>query len=148
MHGLKDDFELFCNLFLSGNIPYGNALDHMIKFWKHRKESNILYLKYEDMKRDLATTIRKCADFIGCTKELCDLDIEKMLQHLNFKNMQKNPAVNLSTVLPSSDAKNAKFIRRGEVGDWKNYFTPELSAKFDRVIEEKTRGTGLVFDYE
>lgn len=120
----------------------------MLKFWRHRNDPNVLYLKYEDMKRDLPSTIRKCADFIGCRHELKESDIEKMLTHLNFKSMQKNPAVNLSTIVASNNTENGKFIRRGEVGDWKNYFTPELSSRFDRFIEEKTRGTGLVFDYE
>lgn len=39
-----------------------------------------------------------------------------------------------------------RFIRKGEVGDWKNHMTPEMTAKFDAWIEENIRGTGLSFN--
>lgn len=40
-------------------------------------------------------------------------------------------------------ATELRFIRKGEVGDWKNHMTPEMAARFDAWIEENLRGTGL-----
>lgn len=40
---------------------------------------------------------------------------------------------------------NSKFIRKGKVGDWRNYMSEELSKKFDDWIEHNTRGTDLTF---
>ena len=37
------------------------------------------------------------------------------------------------------------FMR--EVGDWKNYFTPEQSEEMDKIYQERLVGTGLVFDF-
>lgn len=37
------------------------------------------------------------------------------------------------------------FFRRGKVGDWSNYLTPEMGKQLDRIFEEKLRGTGLTF---
>ncbi|CDY31830.1 BnaC09g13190D [Brassica napus] len=37
------------------------------------------------------------------------------------------------------------FFRKGEVGDWKNYLTPEMENKLDMIIQEKLQGSGLKF---
>ena len=38
------------------------------------------------------------------------------------------------------------FIRKGEVGGWKNYMTDELVAKFDDWTNANLAGTGLSFE--
>ena len=35
------------------------------------------------------------------------------------------------------------FIRKGEVGDWKNYLTKEQSQQMDKVLKEKGIASGL-----
>ncbi|CAD6255434.1 unnamed protein product [Miscanthus lutarioriparius] len=40
---------------------------------------------------------------------------------------------------------NDAFFRKGQVGDWKNYMTPDMVARLDKVVEEATRGAGLTF---
>jgi hypothetical protein len=37
------------------------------------------------------------------------------------------------------------FKIKGETGDWKNHFTPELNARIDRWIEKNLAGTDLKF---
>jgi len=43
--------------------------------------------------------------------------------------------------------KGLKLLRKGEVGDWKNYFTPELNKRFDEEVMDKLSGTGIEFDF-
>jgi estrone sulfotransferase len=63
--------------------------------------------------------------------------------------MRKNPSVNLDPIMAKKfgsdffQKRELHFIRKGEVGDWKNHMTPEIAARFDTWIEENTRGTGL-----
>ena len=104
-------------------------------------------LFYEDMKEDLATNVRKVAKFLG--KELANENVEAMVDHLSFKKMKNNPAVN------KEEAKVAKmfneegsFIRKGEVGDWENYFTDEMNERMDEAIEKHLKPIGLEFRYE
>ena len=40
------------------------------------------------------------------------------------------------------------LLRKGVVGDWKNYFTPEQNARFEKEVLAKLEGSGLEFDYE
>jgi len=63
--------------------------------------------------------------------------------------MKKNPALNLVPILAMMEkqpSKDETFIRKGKVGDWKNYMSEELSAKFDKFTEENLKGTDLAFE--
>ena len=40
------------------------------------------------------------------------------------------------------------YVRKGKVGEWKNYFTKEQNELFDTAFNEKMRGTGLTIDFE
>jgi estrone sulfotransferase len=63
--------------------------------------------------------------------------------------MRKNPSVNLEPIMAKKNgpdflqATELRFIRKGEVGDWKNHMTSEMATQFDAWIEENLRGTGL-----
>lgn len=122
----------------------------MLAFWNMRHEPNVLFLKYEDMKKDLASTILICAKFLGVDNRISETDVAQMCDHLNFDRMQKNPAVNIESYVPliGDKDKNVQFIRKGQIGDWKNYMSSELSARFDEWTKHHTDGTGLEFEYE
>ena len=36
-----------------------------------------------------------------------------------------------------------QFLRKGEIGDWKNYFDKERNEKWEEWIAENIKGTGL-----
>lgn len=102
------------------------------------------------MKHDLVATVKKCAAFME-VKDLTEKDIIKLCDHLNFEKMQKNPAVNLEPLLNFNDNETKpgmKFIRKGQIGDWKNYMSPEISERFDEWIKRNSKDTGLSFDEE
>ena len=40
------------------------------------------------------------------------------------------------------------FLRKGVVGDWKNYFTPEMNERFEKEVLAKLKGSGLEFEFE
>lgn len=96
--------------------------------------------------------VKKIADFLG--KDLSEEQITSLVEHASFKNMRENPAVNLEPIIEQKHGpghvvkEEIKFIRKGKVGDWKNYMTDEMSYKFDQWVEESLMGSGLTFDYE
>ncbi|XP_046383768.1 luciferin sulfotransferase-like [Ischnura elegans] len=146
-----NSFEEFCNLFLRSRTPMGSFWEHVFQFWERRHEPNILFLKYEDMKRDLQKEIKNVANFMGM--KISEEDVLRLEEYLSFGSMQKNPAVNLQplmSTLRGNDYMGAQdrpnFIRKGKVGDWKNYMTPELATKFDKWIADNIHGTDLSFD--
>lgn len=128
--------ELF-ELFYQGKVYYGPWFDHVISWWKHKDDPDVLILKYEDMKEDLPGAIRKIATFIG--KELPLETLERIVSQTSFNAMQKEGNSNFSFLRGFKGL----CIRKGEVGNWKDYFTEDQSKRFDSLIKEKLAGSGL-----
>ena len=75
-------------------------------------------------------------------KPLSDELLNRISEQCTFNGMMKN----LKSYLLCGTEAGAKFLRKGLVGDWKNYFTPEQSERFDKELLAKLDGTGLEFE--
>ncbi|XP_018392596.1 PREDICTED: estrogen sulfotransferase-like [Cyphomyrmex costatus] len=148
-HGMNGSFDDFAELMLRDSVPFSPFWDHILPFWKSRDQANILFLTYEEMKRDQMTAIKKTAKFLG--KNVTDEQVTGLCEHLKFSKMAANPSVNVQLLLDKEETKtdpNFKFIRKGKVGDWTNYMSKDLARRFDKWTEEHLRGTGLKFDVD
>ena len=101
------------------------------------------------MKLDPAGHVRKIAEFLD--KSLSDDQVALIVEKTSFTSMKKNPNIN-HTINPKKQQmflpdRGSDIVRKGEIGDWKNYFTVAQNEEFDRLIEEQLRGTGLSFQY-
>lgn len=149
-HHLDVTFEEFCDLFIDGLVPVGPILPHYLSFWNKRHESNVLVLKYEDMKKDLRGTLKKIAAHLD--KRYSEEEYDKLCDFLSFEKMKDNKGCNLEGMMEAKYGKGIfektgdHFIRKGVVGDWKNHMSPEMSKRFDDWIEKHTAGTDLTFD--
>ena len=131
-------------LFLEGKLNFGSWFDHVLEWWMHRNDSNILFLKYEDVKQDLRGTTKTVAKFME--HSLKPEIIDEIVKQSTFESMRVNPTVNFFSEYQYPNA-TTSFVRKGIVGDWKNHFTPEQNAEFDRVYAEKMKGSGLDFNF-
>lgn len=141
---LKPFVKDFCN----DLMMYSSFAKNVLSFWNRRHQDNILFLLYEDLSKDLQAGVRKIADFLG--KEVTEENVAKIAAHCSFDSMVKNPMANYSNkgaAVKNPDAKT-DFLRKGKVGDWKNYFDDEMSKMVDDYVEKHFKGTGLVFEYE
>ncbi|KAF0303386.1 Sulfotransferase 1C2A [Amphibalanus amphitrite] len=144
-HGFTGNLELFMQHFMDGNIKLNPCIDHMIEAWNLRHHPNMCFIFYEDMKRDLKSQIRKVAKFLG--KDYSEEQVNKLAEHLHIDNFKKNPYVNMEhfKLQGVMHKDRGNFIRKGKTGDWKNHFTPEMTEKFDKWLEQKLKGTDLKF---
>ena len=137
-------WESYFEDFAKGEIPYGSFHAHFLGWWSHRDSANIFIVTYEQMKRDLLSVIKSVSTFLGYN--LTDDVIGKIAEQTTFDNMKKNPAANkvhMDSVLPGE----GEFMRKGVIGDWKNTFTEEQSARIDAIVADKLGDSGIVFDY-
>ena len=134
--------------FMKDQVVEAPFIEHMIEAWNLRHHPNLCFLFYEDMKRDLRAQIRKVSTFLG--KEYSDEQVDKLADHLHIDNFKKNPWVNAEQIKDGikMHTDRGSFIRKGKTGDWKNHFTPEMTAKFDKWMEQKMKGTDLTFFHE
>ena len=120
-----------------------------------RRKDTIYFVTYEALKKNFRGEIIKIAKFLE--KDLTDEQIDVITDHCSFDSMSTNQSTNysdLSNVTDASDTSKvfqfniSKFMRKGEVGDWKNYFTVSENVAFDKLYEEKTKNWDLKFEFE
>ncbi len=140
------DWDTFWKEFIEGDAVFGDYFNHLLGWWPHRKDENVLFLKYEDMKRDLKQSVGRIASFIGA--DLSSDIISKIADKSTFEKMKDDDTTNYSW--NSLWLQNGKptFMRKGIVGDWKNFLSPEQSAEMDAICADRLKDTGLEFDYE
>ncbi|XP_043850844.1 sulfotransferase 1C4 [Dromiciops gliroides] len=137
-------WEEYFEDFLDGKVCWGSWYDHVKGWWNAKDKYPILYLFYEDMKKHPKREIRKIMEFIG--KNLDEEALDKITYHTSFDIMKKNPMSNYTSI-PGEimDHSVSPFMRKGSVGDWKNYFTVAQNERFDEDYKKKMMGTTLTF---
>ncbi|XP_076305756.1 sulfotransferase 1B1-like isoform X2 [Tachypleus tridentatus] len=146
----KGPWSDFLSHFLKGHLVYGSWFDHVLTYWKFHLEhpDKVLFISYEELKMDLEKMIERIAIFLS--HPLAAETIKTIANHCSFDQMKNNNMVNREQ-LPITDffdMTQSKFMRKGIIGDWKNYFTDEQNKLFDRVYKEKMVGSGLDLVFE
>lgn len=138
-------FDVYQEYYKKGEVLYGKYFNHLLDAWKRRDNKNLKFLWYEDMKADLPAVIDDICGFLGYS-----LTPEKkavLVDHLAFENFKKNSAVNMEPPkgsVPEEARKDFSFIRKGQVGDYKNFFTPEKVEEWNNWIKENVSDPELL----
>ncbi|XP_070070126.1 sulfotransferase 1B1-like [Drosophila takahashii] len=85
----KGSMDEFVDAFVADKTPFAPYWEHMFDFYRLRHEKNILFVTYEEMKRDLKDVIWRLSRFLEC-QDLSDSEMEKLVEHLSFENMKKS----------------------------------------------------------
>ncbi|CAN4124637.1 unnamed protein product [Withania somnifera] len=143
-NSIGEVFDLFCK----GVSLYGPFWNHVLDYWKHsiEKPNKVIFLMFEEIKSQPKLQLKRLAEFLECPfsieEEHCGV-VDEILRMCSFENLS-NLEVNKNGKL-SSGEENKAFFRKGEVGDWNNYFTIEMTEKLNHIIEQKFQGSGLRF---
>jgi len=142
-HGLFPDYKMkpgkfseFANLFLKGTLEYGSYWTMLKSAWKYKDHPNMKIVWFEEIKEDMMKVIREISKFIGY--HMTEYKILKLDDHLYIDNFRQ------LLVEGSGDESMKSFIRKGKVGDWKNYFNEENNQVWDKWIAENLEGTDIV----
>lgn len=104
----------------------------------------VLFMRYEELKTEPCVQVKRLAEFLGCpfTKEEEESGlVNKILELCSLRNLSLLEVNKTGKTWMNLDYNS--YFRKGEVGDWKNYLTPEMENKIDMIIEEKFKGSGL-----
>ncbi|XP_023231875.1 sulfotransferase 1C2-like [Centruroides sculpturatus] len=164
-------FDEYFELFINGKKDYGDYFDHLLSWYEHKDDPNVLFITYEDLKLDTRNYILKIAKFMG--DEYHDILInnpdilENVLRYSSLKHMKDNARSYIAytaslpegTPIPSgakafraylkkhpelSPTFKGNLVRKGIIGDWKNHFSPEQERRMEDRIKEKTAGTDVM----
>ncbi|KAM5181157.1 amine sulfotransferase-like [Mantella aurantiaca] len=141
------DFQVFFEKFLDGDVFTGKWFDHVRGWYTHKDEYNILFLKYEDMIKDLRSVVKQISTFLGI--KLDDETIDLVMKKATFKEMKNDSLANHDDVPENLiDIKTGSYMRKGQVGDWKNIMTVAQSEYFDKLFQEIMGDLSLNFTWQ
>ncbi|XP_033740776.1 sulfotransferase 1A1-like [Pecten maximus] len=150
--GFTGDFTGFLHFYLKEEFFFGNwfaSIKQWIDIEKMYPKMKTITLYYEDLKRNTLPNLERVVRFLGiprddefCKNVMANTDFTTMKQkhEAESKRMEQFRNVVKDGILP--------VYRKGDIGDWKRWFTPAQSELFDRIYKERLAGYNveLVFD--
>lgn len=165
-------FGKFLDLFLAGKVIYGDYFDHLLAWYGRRSDPNVLFLTYEELKADTRAQVLRIAEFLGEDHGKALHEDEQLVQRIldacslenmkvmceGFPGNRREEMAKASSALSKENQAHIQklllikkethqgsgFVRKGIVGDWKNYFTAEQIKATKGWIAEKTRGSDVM----
>ncbi|CAH1796309.1 unnamed protein product, partial [Owenia fusiformis] len=116
----KGTWDDYFEILMANKFEYGSWLENVPQWWEKEKDNeNVLFMRYEQLKKNFKENSKRIAEFLG--KQYKDDFYNELAVACDFSTMQNNPKLDMAN-FKSKDVKHV-FFRKGQVGDWKNYFT-------------------------
>ena len=114
-HGYVGDLPSFAQRFMRNEIMQGPFFPHVHEAWAIKDHPNLLFIFYEDMKKDLRNVIARVSKFLEAP--LTPEQVERLVEHLDIKNFRNNPAVNPTDLgkIVGFMTGSGNFVRSGKV---------------------------------
>lgn len=140
------DFDTFFEHFVSGNIGYGSYFQHVLSFYEHRNDDNLLMVSYEKLHANRKEEILRIAKFLSeehyqylqGSKDRLD----SIMLHTSFDYMKKN----LCLTHPGHN-KEVIFFRKGIVGDGKATLSDTQRQILKEAAEKVLKGTSIMDEW-
>nr|XP_044613281.1 amine sulfotransferase-like [Equus asinus] len=150
MAGLQaaEDIEDFMKMFFDGKVTGSLWFDHIRGWYEHRHDFNILSMMYEEMKKDLRSSVLKISSFLE--RQLNEEDVEAVMKQATFQNTKFDPQENYEQILKHDLGRTdeGSFLCKGTIGDWKHHLTVEQNERFDRIFQRKMKDFPLKFIWD
>lgn len=144
--------EFVQNIYLQQGAPnkssrYGSHMHHIMNWYPHRLDDNVLWLHYEDLRQDLATCVKMVSDFLDIgvgdeerlKKATHQASFEFMKEHWKQfyggeLRVHRSKAMGTDTYAPAH--KHPGRIRNGKINEGKEVLSAEILAKIDQRWKE------------
>ena len=135
-------FDEFFECFLLGEVDFGDYFANLVPWYKSRGQDNILFLTYEQMKTQPLESICSIGSFLGAGAAAVVHDrkiLKDVIRNSSYDSMSRDQQ-RWSSQRPDN---MPAFVRKGQVGDWLNYFSPDQARRLADKFDERTLGTDL-----
>jgi hypothetical protein len=136
----------FVEFFLSPHFPFTPWPVFVDGYWRLRDRNNMLFLTYEEMKRDLAGTVRKIAAFLKV--DLSENEVDAVVRQSSFNHMKTiEHKFETGMMVPWAKPHGA-MIRRGQQKGSGELLTPAQQQRIDDHCRSELKRLGCDFPYD
>jgi hypothetical protein len=134
-------FDEFFECFIAGEVDFGDYFEHLLSWYRHKDDDNVLFVTYEDMQADVDAVIRAVGAFLGGDAERVanDARLRGLIRAESSFDSMSRDQLRWSSERPAG---MPEFVRKGVVGDWKAHFSPEQAGRLLEALREKAGGRG------
>ncbi len=133
----------FFSRFLAGAVSYGSWFEHVAGWLRNKDRLNVLVVSYEDLRADLEAEVKRIADFCGITIDPAAMP--RILERCSFAFMREHEAkfaLPEPPPLPKPAGPDTRFIRRGQVGGWRQELDARAASDFHEECDRRLHGLG------
>ncbi|MBF0228386.1 MAG: sulfotransferase domain-containing protein [Desulfamplus sp.] len=140
--GFKGDFDDFFKKFIDGDVQFGSWFAHaadwkaMSKTSDSIKSSQILFLKFEDMKNDFDCQLDKIINFAGFKIPADRLPEIRNRCSFKFMKQHEDKFDHITSQIWEKGYKRSSFIREGKSGQGKRRFNLEQETNFQSLLKK------------
>jgi aryl sulfotransferase len=136
----------FVGYFLSPNFHFYPWAEFVAGYWLVRHRPNVLFMTYEEMKRDLRGTVAKIAALLNI--ELSDEEIDDIARQSSFDHMKTiEHKFETGMMVPWAKPRGA-MIRRGQNKGSHELLTPALQQRIDDHCRAELKRLDCDFPYD
>jgi hypothetical protein len=136
----------YADLFMSPRFPFGPWPEHVAGYWALRSRPNVLIMTYEEMIKDLGTTVRCIADFVNVALSTEELQtIERQSSFAYMKEIARK--FDFIKFAPWSKQEGAA-IRKGQPNNSRELLSRALQQRVDDHCRNELKRLGCDFPYD
>ncbi|CAN8017324.1 unnamed protein product [Ixodes persulcatus] len=126
-------FDEYFELFVEGLTDFGSYYENLLSWHAKKDEPNVLFLTYESIHADTKASVLKIAGFID----------DELAKKLAEDEANMAAVIDATTVAKMKKDWEEQFVRKGVVGDWRDYFSVEQSRRLEERFFKEMEGTSV-----
>lgn len=131
----------FTRRFVEGDVPLGSWYSHLEACLPYLGEKRVLFLSYDELRRDLPGVVERVASFCGV--ELGEDKKKRVVERCGLAWMKAhNHKFDPRLTTMNLDRQEVTFIRNGAVKGWVNELSPDLARLIDARSERLLTSLG------
>ena len=111
--------------------PFWSSFRHAQTWWEIRDWPNILFVHYNDLKKDIRGQMKEIADFLGI--EVKEEVLDQLVKNVHIDNMRKKGDLYLGKGAQLFQEGAKSFLYKGTNGRWVDELTQEDLALYDQT---------------
>ena len=136
----------FVEWFLSPSFAFHPWGEFLAGYWSMRDRDNVLFMTYEEMKKDLAGTVRRIAALLKI--ELSASEVEEVVRRSSFEHMKQIEHKFETGMMVPWATPHGAMIRSGKHKGSGELLTPALQQRIDDHSRAELKRLGCDFPYD